>query len=64
VTTKWLKCGAKVWGSARILPICSVITKAIAGRQCTWALHHRGADCRLLGANANQWRPVNFITTI
>jgi len=23
-----------------------------------------GDDCRLLGANANQWRPVNFITTI
>ena len=23
-----------------------------------------GDDCRLLGANGNQWRPVNFITTI
>jgi len=23
-----------------------------------------GDDCRLLGDNANQWRPVNFITTI
>jgi len=29
----------------------------------SWYFYYSvGDDCRLLGANANQWRPVNFIT--